>query len=80
MTVTPDLLCRDLVELVTEHLEGVLDPATEATLVQHLAECTGCSDHVEQVRAAVRLSQALPAEDVPADLTARLLALHRQQR
>ena len=49
-----------------------LDPAAT------LAGCAGCAYHVEQVRAAVRLSQALPVEAAPADLAARLSALHRQ--
>lgn len=79
MTAPPDLPCRVLVELVTEHLEGTLDPATEQRLVEHLAECTGCADHVEQVRTTVALTSALPAGAVSDDLRARLSTLFRRQ-
>ena len=77
MTDAEDLPCRELVELVTEHLEGTLDPVLEQRLREHLAVCTGCTDHVEQVRASVALAGALPADAVPERLLARLAELHQ---
>jgi anti-sigma factor RsiW len=37
-----DMACRELVEIVTEYLEGVLDPATAAAVERHLAVCQHC--------------------------------------
>ena len=36
------MTCDEFVELVTAHLEGVLDDETERRVVEHLAECDGC--------------------------------------
>lgn len=63
-----DLRCDHVVELVTDFLEGVLDPAQERDLVEHLNGCDGCSDYVEQYRRTVRTLGELPAE-VPTTLT-----------
>lgn len=59
-----DLRCDRVVELVTDLVEGALDPADERDLVEHLNGCDGCSDYVEQYRRAVRTIGELPAEDV----------------
>ena len=58
-----DLRCDRVVELVTDFLEGALDPADEQDLVEHLNGCDGCSDYVEQYRRAVRTLGELPAEE-----------------
>ena len=58
-----DLRCDHVVEMVTDFLEGVLDPADERDLVEHLNGCDGCSDYVEQYRRAVHTLGELPAEE-----------------
>jgi anti-sigma factor RsiW len=63
-----DLRCDHVVELVTDFLEGALDPADERELVEHLSGCDGCTAYVEQYRQAVRTLGELPADD-PAALT-----------
>ena len=77
--VDPDLACRELVELVTNYLEGAL-PATERERFEaHLAECEGCDAYVEQVRATIRLAgRAAALEERPE--TAALLAMFRDFR
>jgi anti-sigma factor RsiW len=57
-----DITCEELVELVTEYLEGALTPAVRARVELHLAGCDGCSAHIEQVRAVLRVACALPPE------------------
>ena len=49
------LSCRELVELVTDYLEGALDDQTRARFEQHLAQCDGCTAYVEQMRPTVKL-------------------------
>ena len=63
-----DLRCDRVVELVTDFLDGALDPADERDLLEHLNGCDGCSGYVEQYRQAVRTLGELPFED-PATLT-----------
>ena len=49
------LTCRELVERVTEYLDGALAPAEHAQLEQHLVLCLGCRHHLSQVRGALRV-------------------------
>ncbi len=49
-----DVACRELVELVTEYLEGALPPDEVLAVEAHLVECEGCERYVNQVRATVR--------------------------
>lgn len=78
-----DPTCRELTELVTDYLEGALEPAVERRVDRHLRACDGCRRVLEQWRAVVRLSGALRDEDV-ADLDTatrdRLLATFRAAR
>lgn len=52
--VSPELSCRDLVDLVTEYLEGAMDPATAASFEQHAGGCPPCLEHLEQMKLTVR--------------------------
>jgi anti-sigma factor RsiW len=45
-----DIACIDLVELVTDYLEGALDQERRETLEAHLRTCDGCRVYVEQMR------------------------------
>ena len=53
-----DLSCRELVELVTDYLEGRLPAPERARFEAHLGECEACIAYVEQMRATVRLTRA----------------------
>jgi anti-sigma factor RsiW len=59
-----DLACRELVELVTDYLEGVLPVADRDRFEQHLASCRGCAAYLSQMRALVRVSGRVPAATV----------------
>jgi anti-sigma factor RsiW len=50
--------CRELVELVTDYLEGALAPEDVARFEAHLAHCQGCEAHLEQVRTTIALTRA----------------------
>ncbi|HEV7652937.1 MAG TPA: zf-HC2 domain-containing protein [Actinophytocola sp.] len=78
-----DLACDELVELVTEFLDGALDPATERRVTDHLALCDGCTTYVAQFRATVDELGHLPAGEVtqlPAPARDALLTAFRRNR
>lgn len=52
-----DLSCRELVELVTEYLEGALPEREHARFEAHMLACDGCERYVEQIRTSVALTQ-----------------------
>lgn len=45
--------CQDLVEIVTDYLEGELDGATRTELEAHLALCPGCDTYLAQLRETI---------------------------
>lgn len=53
-----ELACQDLVELVTDYLDGALSADEHRAIETHLGECDGCVHHLEQFRIAIRLSRA----------------------
>jgi anti-sigma factor RsiW len=78
-----DLDCDELVELVTEYLDGALDPVAQRRVTDHLALCDGCGTYVAQFRTTVGELGHLPAEQVaelPVPTRDALLAAFRRQR
>jgi anti-sigma factor RsiW len=49
-----EVVCKELVELVTDYLEAELDDATRDRVEAHLAGCPHCSAYVEQMRVTTR--------------------------
>ena len=58
------LACAEIVELVTEYLEGALPPNARAQVEAHLAGCDGCAEYLDQI---VRTSGLLRAAAAAGD-------------
>ena len=73
--------CRQLVELVTDYLEGQLDPAREAALDAHLQDCHGCDTYVEQMRQTVIALRGLAdGEEISEEARRTVLAAFAEHR
>ena len=59
-----EMTCRELVELVTEYLEGTLLGNDRMRLEAHLAECPGCAEYIAQMRRTVAVLGKLPPEAI----------------
>lgn len=77
-----ELRCDQVVELVTDYLEGALDEADHRDIVEHLSGCNGCGAYVEQFRQTVRTLGELPADQqaLTPQTRARLLAAFRARK
>jgi anti-sigma factor RsiW len=80
VTTADDLSCREVVELVTDWLEGALPAADHARVELHLAGCEGCAAYVEQMRATVRIAGRLDEEELEPVLSDELVAAFRGWR
>jgi anti-sigma factor RsiW len=69
---TDGLTCKEVVEIVTDYLEGALSPEDRARFDQHLAVCDGCTYYVEQMRETIRLSGMVTEEQIPVTQRERL--------
>jgi anti-sigma factor RsiW len=56
------ITCQEVVELVTDYLEGALDPAQTAEIEAHLGLCAGCARYLEQMQATIRVLGRVPVE------------------
>jgi anti-sigma factor RsiW len=73
MTVdTQSLSCQELVELVTDYLEGTLDPVLRQRFEEHIAKCDGCAEYLDQIRDTIAILGTLRPEDLPPDAERRL--------
>lgn len=73
------LACAELVEILTDYLEGVL-PARDAAVIEaHLALCPGCAAYLAQMRATIRVLGHVPVETLSPEATATLLAAFRER-
>jgi anti-sigma factor RsiW len=75
--VTSPLACRDVVELVTDYLEGVLPPRLHVAVEEHLRGCDDCSTYVSQLRATVSALASTPPQPLDPEFCARLVAAFR---
>jgi anti-sigma factor RsiW len=75
-----DLPCQELVELVTDYLEGRLAPIEQRRFEAHLALCRGCRTYLEQMRQTVRALGRLPEESIDPEVKQRLLRALRAWR
>ena len=80
MTDTQVLSCREIVELVTDYLEGDLDTETRTALETHLDLCPGCARYVEQIGETVSTVGEVSSENLSAEAQAGLLEAFREFR
>ncbi len=81
-----DLPCIELVEWITDYLEGALVPAERARFEEHLAICSGCRHVMDQWAVTIAVTGRLAAPDIDAvealapDVMAALVAAFRHAR
>jgi anti-sigma factor RsiW len=75
-----EMTCRELVELVTEYLEGTLLGLDRKRLEARLRECPYCEEYIAQMRRTVAVLGKLPPEPVDPDRKQELLEAFRAWR
>jgi anti-sigma factor RsiW len=66
--------CKQIVELVTDYLEGRLDPGEAERFDAHLRICPPCGIYLEQMRLTLTALGRIPEESIPARARDELLA------
>ena len=56
------MTCQELVELVTDYLEGALAPEAHARFEEHVMSCPPCHTHLEQMRRTIEVVGRLPGD------------------
>lgn len=74
------LVCQELVELITDYLDGSLSRRDRRRMDKHLRACDGCGAYLESVRLTVRSLGELPPEPADPHVREHLLAAFRELR
>lgn len=75
--MSAELTCRELVELVTDYLEGSMEPIERRRFEEHLVFCTGCSTYLAQMRQTIGVVGRLTEDDVAEPAREELLEVFR---
>jgi anti-sigma factor RsiW len=75
MTDTFALSCQELVELVTDYLEGALSPGDLRRFEEHTAACVNCTRYLEQLRMTIRITGTITTDDLSPAMERELLSV-----
>jgi predicted anti-sigma-YlaC factor YlaD len=71
------MTCQQLVELVTDYLEGALSPDDERRFDEHIRICVGCRRYLDQMRLTIATLGRLTPEDVSPEAEQELIEVFR---
>ena len=71
------LNCRDVVVLITDYLEGQLQPDLHRAFEAHIAGCPGCKNYIEQMRQTIAMLRTLTQEPMFPETQEELLHFFR---
>lgn len=74
------LSCQELVELVTNYLDGALTEDERHSFEHHIEGCTGCREYVRQMRQTIELTGRLTPADVSPEAEQKLINAFRDWR
>jgi anti-sigma factor RsiW len=77
LKLSEDLTCAQLVELVTDYVEGALSERDRERFEEHVVFCGGCSNYLDQMRRTIELTGGLAEEDLSEEAKDGLLAAFR---
>jgi anti-sigma factor RsiW len=75
-----ELVCQQVVELVTDYLEGALSRSQRRRFEAHLAGCEHCTEYLAQMRATIELTGRLQVEDLSPEMREQFSSIYRRWR
>jgi predicted anti-sigma-YlaC factor YlaD len=73
----PEITCHDLVDLVTDYLEGTMERSEQERLELHLSGCRSCRHYLDQMRQTIKTVGQLPVDAVSPAAQEELLSVFR---
>lgn len=77
MSEANPLACREVVELLSDYLDGALDDDLRRAVESHLSACEGCDRALAQLRETIRLTGMLREEQLTSEQEATFLEAFR---
>jgi anti-sigma factor RsiW len=66
------MICRELIEIIDDYLDGALAPDVVAELERHLEQCAPCRAYIATYRKTRRIGAAAARVDMPEEMKGRL--------
>jgi anti-sigma factor RsiW len=80
MSTKAEMSCREVVEVVSDYIDGSLPAEDRERLDAHLTECPCCVQYVQQMRETIVALGRVDAESLSPQAQERLLAAFRGWR
>ena len=80
MSQAHELICQEIVEVITDYLEDTMDAQLRASFEAHLAGCPHCTHYLEQIEVMIRVSGTIEAEQLTPHFRSGLVAAFRDWR
>ena len=77
MSVSDEMSCRELVQVINDYIEGVMPPSDRKRFEEHLAICPGCQTYLDQMRQTIRALGKLTEESIPEKAKRELVQVFR---
>jgi predicted anti-sigma-YlaC factor YlaD len=72
-----EITCQELVEVVTDYLEGRMPAERRLLFEEHVAFCSWCHTYLDQMRETIRLTGMLTEDDLSPETRDTLLQVFR---
>ncbi len=72
--------CQECIDLLVDYLDGELPSERARALDIHLDLCPSCVSFVKTYQGTVDVARKLPLDDIPPELTQRLLDFLRREK
>lgn len=72
--------CQECIDLLVDYLEGEIPLERARALDIHLEMCPSCVSFVKTYKGTVDVARKLPVDEIPPELTQRLLDFLRREK
>lgn len=73
-------VCQEMVELITDYLEGSLSRSERRRFDAHLSGCEHCTEYLGQMRTTIDLTGRLSAGDLTPAMRSEFAEVYRKWR
>lgn len=80
LSLRRDYACREMVEMITDYLEGAMGRSQRRRFEAHLRQCEHCSEYLHQMRATIAASGRLRDQDLTPEMREEFAELFRHWR
>ncbi len=64
--------CDEVIQLLTDYVDGELEPAAQSKLDQHFKGCRSCHGFLETFKRTIELTGTFRCEEIPSAVSGRL--------